>query len=71
MSTELQTIHYVTSCGETVEVIGVTAVLYQKVCPYTGHIFYTEEIQRVHCCDSHKVMYFKKVPSSIRHSARR
>lgn len=71
MSAEFQTIQYVTSLGITIEVVGVRVVLYRKECPYTGHIFYTEEIQRVHCCDSHKTMYFKKVPAAVRHSVPR
>ena len=39
----------------------VKAIRYVKFCPYDGHRFETQEQDRIHCSESHRVMYYKKV----------
>lgn len=55
------TIFATTDTGETITIRSVVRVTYEKVCPYLDHSFETDDQDRIYCCDSHRVMFFKKM----------
>lgn len=52
--------------GSKVFVDEVAEVEVEKICPYGDHSYFTASLVRVYCCDSHSVMFRKKIPPELR-----
>lgn len=63
------TIQIITSTGAVVNIEGAVKFRFQQECQYDGEDFWTkwqESIRNEYCCDSHRVMRYRKVVLSER-----